>query len=708
MLGNIMKPRLRLIHQSVQSECALACLAMISAHLGRPVELRVLRQFYPSSSRGTSLREVLDIARELGLKPRPLRLEPGQIRRYADCLMLHWNFDHYVVFQGMRGSRYRILDPGKGALDITAEEFDRTFTGIAVSFGMAKAHVDLPPPGPRPTLWRIWPAFPKQVPVIALIIVTAIVLQGVQVGVPLLTAYIVDFAIPSASQALLIGTIGGMLALLLVASISRWVLRGLMIEYAQRVSRLMVLHLVERLTQLPIQWFHARDRGEILSRVTSSAQIQELAVSRGIPAVADTFVFLPALAVLAVLSPAITVTVLCALILIGVIHILAGRRQRAVEADRLRAGAASNGAVIELVSNIDSARIRNAEARRLNAWSGRYLDMLGAERRFETGERASDFAIEAVLALTTCIIIWIGTRAVTADTLSVGTLLAILMILALMTAALQRMATFLRLIHAVASHVENVATVLDEAVDPDALESGDLRLSASAAASMTIQLEGVSYRHPGAQTDVLRDVTLAIRPGETVGVVGSSGAGKSTLVALVTGLLSPRTGQVLVDGVPLAPGFRRTLRNRIGVVLQNDGLFQGSIADNISNFSEFPDTDRVVEAARLAEINAEVEALPLGYNTPIGDGGAPLSGGQLQRIMIARALYDRPKLLILDEGTANLNLELESRIHHNVAATDMSRLIITHRPQILADWADRIVEVRGNTLVERGLREAAE
>lgn len=698
-----------LIRQDTVSECGLACLAMVAAHNDRPIELRTLRVRYPSNNRGTSLRDILNIAREIGLKPRMMRLEPGQVRRHKDCLLLHWNFDHYVVFTGMRGGKYRILDPARGAVEINADDFDRAFTGVAVSFSPHGDAIELPQTGHRPSLRHIWPNFPGQTAIIILIVSTSIFLQFAQMAVPLLTAYVVDIAIPSASGLLLSGTVLGMFALLLVAAICRMMLRSLLIEYSQRVSNLMVTGLFERLIRLPVAWFHARDTGQILSRVTSSSQVQELAVARGIPALVDSIIFLPGLVMLTALSPAIGATVLCALILIAVIHAIAGHHQRVIEADRLRARAEANGAAIELVSRIDSVRIRNAEAQSIGTWSGRFLEMLQTERRFERGERASDGAIEIVLALTMPIVVWIGAKSVMADTLSIGTLLAVLIILGLMTAALQRMATFLRQVHAVSSHVENVSSILEEKLDPDALDTPSQGILGKNTNGLSILFDRVSYRHPGAHEMSLVDINLDLTPGETVGIIGVSGAGKSTLVSLITGLKFPTDGQVFVDGIPLTPGRSRALRNRVGVVLQNDELFRGSVADNITAFADFPDHDQMAEAARLAAIDAEIDALPLGYHTPIGDGGAQLSGGQTQRIMIARALYEQPELLILDEGTANLNVELEERIHRNLAETgNMSRLIITHRPQVLSDWADRILEVRNGRLIGSSLKEAAE
>ncbi|MDX8346920.1 peptidase domain-containing ABC transporter [Cognatiyoonia sp. IB215446] len=709
MVVQLFKSRLPLIRQDVVSECGLACLAMVAAHNDRPIALRTLRALYPSSNRGTSLRDILKIAREIGLKPRMMRLEPGQVRRHKDCLLLHWNFDHYVIFAGMRGARYHILDPAKGAVDISANDFDCSFTGVAVGFTPASDQMKLPPTGPRPSLRQIWPKFAGQNVVVTLIVCTSILLQAVQMAVPLLTAYIVDVAIPSTSGLLLSGTVFGMFSLLLVAAICRIMLRGVLIEYSQRVSRLMVSSLFDRLIRLPVAWFHARDTGQILSRVTSSSQVQELAVARGIPAVADCIIFLPGLVMLTVLSPAIGATVLFALILIAIIHCIAGHYQRLVEADRLHARAEANGAAIELVSRIDSVRIRNAEAQSFGAWSGRFVEMLQTERRFERGERASDGAIEIVLTLTMPIVVWIGAKSVMAGNLTVGTLLAILIILGLMTAALQRMATFLRQIHAVTSHVDNISSILEEEPDPDAFDTVGSGVLSKNADGLSLRFDCVSYRHSGAHEMALTNINLEITPGETIGVIGVSGAGKSTLVSLITGLKFPTDGQIFVDDVPLTPGRGRALRNRIGVVLQNDDLFRGSVADNICSFADFPDNDRIAEVAHLAAIDTEIEALPLGYHTPIGDGGAQLSGGQTQRIMIARALYHEPELLILDEGTANLNVELEEQIHRNLSAKrEMSRLIITHRPQVLTNWADRILEVRQGRLIGGSLKEAAE
>jgi ATP-binding cassette subfamily B protein RaxB len=234
--------------------------------------------------------------------------------------------------------------------------------------------------------------------------------------------------------------------------------------------------------------------------------------------------------------------------------------------------------------------------------------------------------------------------------------------------------------------------------EPEGAQTNTLPSSVSVdEAPPRIELREVSFRYSDSEPEVLRKINLAIEPGESVAIVGPSGCGKTTLIKLMLGILKPRHGEVLVAGRPLDSVGAAAWRAMMGTVMQDEPLFAGSIADNISFFDSRPDMDRVVDCARHAAVHDEIAALPMGYHTLIGDMGAALSGGQKQRVLLARALYKRPRVLFLDEATSALDVDRERLVNQSVRQLRLTRVIVAHRPETIAS-ADRVIVLEGGNV----------
>jgi ATP-binding cassette subfamily B protein RaxB len=214
-----------------------------------------------------------------------------------------------------------------------------------------------------------------------------------------------------------------------------------------------------------------------------------------------------------------------------------------------------------------------------------------------------------------------------------------------------------------------------------------------------VELRGVNFRHGDAEGEVLHDISVRIEPGESVAIVGPSGCGKTTLVKLMLGILQPQSGEVLVGGVPLRAEGLAAWRAQVGAVMQDEPLFAGTIADNIAFFDPQPDLAWVERCASVAGVHDEITAMPMAYQTLVGEAGASLSGGQKQRVLLARALYKRPSVLVLDEATSALDIEGERRMNQAVRALSMTRIIVAHRPETVAS-ADRVIGLRQGRVVQ--------
>jgi ATP-binding cassette subfamily B protein RaxB len=215
----------------------------------------------------------------------------------------------------------------------------------------------------------------------------------------------------------------------------------------------------------------------------------------------------------------------------------------------------------------------------------------------------------------------------------------------------------------------------------------------------SIELRQLSFRYSDGEPYIIKDLDLKIVPGECIALTGPSGSGKTTLVKLLLGLLEPTSGEILIGGVKLSSLGLSNYRQLIGTVMQEDTLFAGSISDNINFFSTAPNQEQVVQCARLAAIDNEIMAMPMSYNTLVGDIGTGLSGGQKQRILLARALYKNPQLLVLDEATSHLDVWNEQAVNAAIKSLKLTRVIVAHRPETIA-MAERVVVLHGGKIVQ--------
>jgi ATP-binding cassette subfamily B protein RaxB len=341
------------------------------------------------------------------------------------------------------------------------------------------------------------------------------------------------------------------------------------------------------------------------------------------------------------------------------------------------------------VRGIASVKALNLEARRRGTWINHLVDRVNAELRVEKLEAGFAAAGTALFGFDRVLVLYFGARGILAGDLTVGMLVAFVAfkdqfagrVNALVDTGLQFMMLSL--------HGERIADIaLAEPEEP--ARRGAARRAPGRPS--TLELVDVGYRYAPTDPEVISGLSLRVRAGECIGIAGPSGAGKSTLIALMAGLARPTDGRILVDGVPLEAVGTAAYRERVGCVLQDDRLFTGSVAENIAGFDPDARPEAIAEAARLAAIHDEILALPMGYETLVGDMGSALSGGQRQRLLLARALYRKPDILILDEATSHLDEDNERAINAAVRRLDVTRIVVAHRASTLAA-TDRVVSL---------------
>ena len=458
--------------------------------------------------------------------------------------------------------------------------------------------------------------------------------------------------------------------ILMLVRVAASAMRSLVLLVLQNVIHFHLgARLFRHLIRLPTAFFEQRHIGDVLSRFTSLQPIRTLLAEGMITALIDGIMAILTLVMIFVYSPALALIVIGALLLYAIIRLalyrVLWRRTQAT----IQAGAQENSTFIETVRAIQCLKLFNRESEREGQWLNRYAEVANANVRLGRAKIAFSTINDLIFGVELILIVFLAARLVLAGQLTVGMVFAFMAYRQHFTdrsVALIEKALEFRIL---GLHLERLS---DIALTP--LEKGhDQPLSYARPLEGGLELRNVFFRYSETEPFVLENINLKIEAGEFVTITGPSGGGKTTLIKLMLGLLEPTSGEVLVDGLPLATMGARAFREQVAAVMQEDQLLSGSIADNISFFDQQFDEEKLLRCAKLAGMHSEIMAMPMTYNSLIGDMGSSLSGGQKQRVLLARALYRDPRILFLDEGTAHLDVETERVISTSLRQLHMTR-----------------------------------
>lgn len=691
--------RIAVVRQTAQTDCAAACLTMVLGYYGKAVRLDDVRRLLGIGRDGADALTLVKGARFHGLRARGVKVpNVADLRFLERGSVLHWGFHHYVVFERIDGQRVRIIDPGTGRRTVTLEELGKAFTGVALVFEPGPEFVSSSAP-PRSGAMRYVRELMAQSALLRRIFALSLVLRLLALATPLLTGLIVDRVVPGRDHSLLT-VLGLALATIAVFDFaSAFVRAHLMLYLRTRLDAKITLDFVEHLIGLPYAFFHQRSAGDLMMRLNSNTTIREILTAGTLTGLLDGLLACLYLIFLSLANGTLALLVLG----LGLLRVLLflGTRHRHAElmSKTLQVQARSRNYQVQMLSGIETLKALGAEQQAVDRWSNLFADELNVSL---ARGRLDAFFEAAVSTLTTAspfVVLVFGAAAVMAGHLTLGTMLAAsALAIGFLTPLTSLVSTAVQL-QLLSSYLDRMEDVLE--AEPEQQKD---QVAATPPLSGRITLEDVSFRYTPMRPFAVRGVSLDIEPGSFVALVGSSGAGKSTLALLLTGLYRPTSGRVLYDGMDLEGLDRTSLRRQLGIVLQQPYLFAESIRNNIAIGDEGLPLDRIVEAAKKAHIHDFVQTLPLGYESPLADGGSSLSGGQRQRLALARALVRRPSILLLDEATSHLDAESEREVLEELEALHSTRLVIAHRLSTVVR-ADKIIVMENGEIVEQGRHE---
>ncbi len=675
--------KLPLVFQTEAAECGLACLAMIAGYHGAQIDLPALRQRFSLSLRGATLAHIIRFAGALDLTGRPLRVELEDLAHLQTPCILHWKMDHFVVLRKVTRKYVFIHDPASGPRRISFTEASRYFTGVALELTPTRSFAvrdERRPLRLRDLIGRVVGL--KRA--LGQIFVLAAALELFSIISPLFLQLTVDKVL-AASDRNLLATLGvGFMLLIAVQSFLGALRSWTTLYFGTSLKLQWYANLFSHLVRLPVSFFEKRYFGDILSRFDGAEAIQRTLTNNFIETVLDGLISVFVLAVMFFYSRRLTVVVIVSVLLYVALRNFAYRPLRRAMEEQIMALSRQQGFMIETLRGIRTIKVLGREDSRKTRWMNLLVDSTNAQ---VTTEKLSLFFKAAnglIFGLQSIAVVWLGATLVLGGHFSVGMLFAFVAYQEQFKARITNLVDRFFEFRMLSLQVQRLADVVQEKPELSLVSSVDPELE-----DASIDVKNLSFRYSDTEPWLLEDVTFRVMPGECVAIVGASGAGKSTLLKLVAGLLHPQSGDVVVNGHSVNASRASVLGN-VGFVLQDDSLFAGTIADNIAFAADIADMSRVEECARLACLDDEINAMHMGYNTLIGDMGSALSGGQQQRLLLARALYQRPSILILDEATSHLDVPTEQRIAAMLAELRMTRIFAAHRPDTI-QIADRVI-----------------
>ncbi|HEX3553754.1 MAG TPA: NHLP family bacteriocin export ABC transporter peptidase/permease/ATPase subunit [Thermoanaerobaculia bacterium] len=683
-------------------ECGAAALAIVLAHYGRWVPLEELRVACGVSRDGSKASNMVKAARTYGLDAKGFKREPQSLRAVRPPMILHWNFNHFVVLEGIRKGRVHLNDPGTGPRTVSEEELDQAFTGVVLTF---QPGPDFAKRGEPP---RLVPALKSRLAGTRAALVF-VLLAGLALAIPGLVVPV--FSKVFLDSVLLEGRHEWLPPLLLAmgcAAVLLGALTWLQQSYLLRLETRMAVggssRFLWHVLRLPAEFFTQRFAGDISSRVAINDRVAQL-LSRDLATNALGVLMIAFFAVLLFQYDAVLTLVGIAVVSLNVAALKYVSRRR-VDGNRrlVQDQGKLLGTAIGGLQTIETLKATGGESDLFARWAGYQAKVVNGRQELERYTQMLDAVPALLSALNSALILGIGGVRVMNGGLSVGGLVAYQLLMAAFIAPVTRLVSLGGRLQMVEGDMNRLDDVLRYRVDPGAAGGLDDEMPAEGTPvklAGRLELRNVSFGYSLLDPPLIAGLTLMLKPGSRVALVGGSGSGKSTLARLVTGLYQPWEGEILFDGRPRAAIPPAVLAGSLATVDQNVFLFEGTVRENLTLWDSTVPLPEVVAAAKDACIHEDVAARPGGYDSPVEEGGANWSGGQRQRLEIARALVGRPSILVLDEATSALDPTTESRIDESLRRRGCTCLLIAHRLSTIRD-ADEILVLDRGKVVQRG------
>ncbi len=692
------------ILQMETTECAAACLGMILAHHGRWVSLEELRVGCGVSRDGANADSMLRAAREYGLHAEGFRCPREDLFAFPFPMILFWDFNHFVVLEGIKGKRFYINDPGHGPRRLPLEEFEESYAGICFAFRRSPTFRRA---GSQPSILRgLRARLGHSRGALAFCALATLTLLVPGLAVPTMIKVFVDDVLIGGNGDWVNALLAGLVLAAVLQGALVWLQRAFLARMETKLSIVTTSGFFWHLVSLPMPFFSQRYAGDLVSRVASNDRVARLLSDELAVSAINTLAMGFYAAVM--LSYDVPLTLVTAAIVAGnlVVLRLAARARDDASRRLLKEQGKLAGVSIKGIQMIETLKANGAEGDFFARWSGMHANALDAQQRLAFVSMMANAAPPLLSLLGLVAVLGVGGLRVLDGTLTIGGLVAFQSLTRNFAGPVDGLVQFGAHLQTIRGDIARLDDVLHYEPDTRARRALDAGAAPEEAPLPrgAVELDGITYGHNVKTAPLIEDFTLSIRPGERIALVGSSGSGKSTVARLICGLLTPWSGSVRIDGHDVADMPPARFAEIVAHVDQEFVLFEGSVRDNVALWEPTVSERDVVRALRDAAIHDVVAGRPGKYDAEVEEGGRNFSGGQRQRLEIARALARNPAVLVLDEATAALDPVTELEIDDRLRRRGCTCLIVAHRLSTIRD-ADEILVLDRGRIVERGTHE---
>ncbi len=691
------KRHLPLVFQTERTDCALSCIVMVANFHSIPLNLTQLKSIYPQYKKGMNLNDIYDILVSAGMNVRVLSVDNDELGKVKLPCILHWNCDHFVVLKKIRKGKFIIHDPEKGLLKLGYVKFFDHFTGVVVESVPGLVITDssskyfLPKKDKSDTVSKKFKFFFSllrqcQSPVYFILILLFII-EFINICLPQVTQLIIDDVIVNSDMHLLIVATSGYFLLSLIQLVVSSAKGGILIWMNAQLGYQLPLSFYNKLMALPFSFFNSRTLGDLISRFDSVDIIKNTTATQLLAIVLDSIMVSASFIMLMIYDKFLALIVIIMLFLYVLTKLFSYKVYKYCNVSTLKSRARQQGAVIESVKNHQLLKLYS-ECRGVRGnFTQSLVDVVNNQAKVGYIQNIFTGANLFLSSLKNVSILYFGGAQVMSGNFSVGMLVAFISYSEQFCRRSMKIIDFMMQGYMSGVHIERINEVITASPETEPLTPS---FSFQSVNGISLELSNLSFSY-SATSEVLSRVSFKLEPGETLLVSGKSGCGKSTLIKIILGLLPPSGGGILCNNMNVAKHTIHSFRKITGTVLQGDTLLSGSLLYNITFDNTVP-LDDVVHITKGLGIHDVINSLPVGYYSQVTDINSFLSVGQIQRILLARAIYRKPALLILDEATSNLDHESEIQVIDYIATIPCTKIIISHKGEALR-IADKILSL---------------
>ena len=694
------KVKVPVVMQMEALECGAASLTMILAYYGKWIPLEQIRADCGVSRDGSNAKNILKAARSYGLAAKGYRYEPEGLKENGKfpCI-IHWNFNHFVVLDGFKGSKAYLNDPAKGSYSVPMEVFDKSFTGICLMFEPAESFE--PGGAPKSILTFVKKRLKEAETAMVFVALTTLITALLGIITPAFSRIFMDRLLTGENPEWFLPFIFALGGISVIQLIVEWIKAVYSLKINGQLSAVGSTTYMWKVLRMPMEFFSQRMAGDIQQRQRMNASVAQSLAETFAPLALNTVMLVFYFVVMLRYSLILTLVGVASIVINLVVSRIISNKRMNITRVQLRDAGKLAGATVTGIEMVETIKASGAENGFFEKWAGYQASVNTQQVRFERLNQYLGMIPELVSSLANIAVLILGVYFTINGKFTVGMIMAFQGFLGSFTAPAQTLISAGQTLQEMRTQMERVEDVMEYPTDVNCSRDGILEDAEYSKLSGNVELKNVTFGYSRLAEPLIRDFNLTLKTGSRVAFVGTSGCGKSTLSKLISGLYQPWEGEILFDGKTIEKIDRSVFTGSLAVVDQDIILFEDTIANNIKMWDDSIEDFEVIMAARDAQLHEDIMQRDGGYSYKITEGGKDFSGGQRQRMEIARVLAQDPTIIILDEATSALDAKTEFEVVRSIKDRGITCIVVAHRLSTIRD-CDEIIVLDNGEVVERG------